>query len=583
MRGGASRWPDTLAGRLAFALVVFVLLATGAVLAVEYLRGRETLLREARDAIEARDRLAADRLERALGDRLRLVAAWPGLGVAQDIAVDDVDKRLAASLAQLAGSFQDRDLALAVDTVGRVVAASNAAWIGREVQADWMTPMAATEGTGARLYLLRQEGEPGVLAASAVFGPRGHRLGWIALVTPWSELLDEVAPDDRTGLSVRTADGLLVVGADVPREREGPPDAAAAAADRVAPSAGATAHDVPANLLIARASMPELGGLQLQTEITEPVSEALRPLRETVVQLFVLALVFLAVAIPAVVLYARSTTRGLRRLTAAASDVREERAPDFQGVTGAAPREVRVLSDALRTMVARLEASRHELARQESLAAMGMMAAGLAHEIRTPLSIVRGSAEMLGRNVEDGSREAELVSFILDETGRLSRLVNDLLTFARPREPKPAPLDMADVALQTVDAMRREYETRDVTLEADLEPAPIRGDADQLYQVVLNLLANARKASDAGTTVRVTTAVSDGDAVLEVRDHGRGIPAATLEEVWTPFFTTGGGGTGLGLPIVQRIVESHGGVVSLASEEGAGTVATVRIPSRSDA
>lgn len=538
--------------------MVFVVLATGAVLGVAYWRGRDTLLREARDAIAARDRLAADRLERALGDRLRLVEAWPGLGAAQDIAVDDVDKRLASSLAELAGSFQDRDLALAVDPAGRVVAASAPSWIGRSVAGrGWLPLLDQVPDRDARLHLLdaAQGEESGVLAASAVRGPRGDRLGWIALVTPWSQLLDEVAPDDRRGLSLWTVDGRPVLG-----------DTAMAG-----------------DVLTARLTMPALGGLPLEVAIEEPVAEALRPLRTTGLQLSILALVFLAVAIPAVVVFARSTTRGLRRLTAAAGDVREDRVPDFQGVAGSAPREVRVLSDALGTMVARLEASRHELARQESLAAMGMMAAGLAHEIRTPLSIVRGSAEMLGRNVDGGTREQELLSFIMDETGRLTRLVNDLLTFARPRDPELEPVDLAAVTKEVVRAMRREYETDRIGLEAELPAAPIRGDTDQLHQLVLNLLANARNASASGTTVRVSTAVEDGDVVLRVADQGKGIPADELEEIWTPFFTTGGGGTGLGLPIVRRIVESHGGTIGLESEPGVGTVATVQFPFRSDA
>jgi two-component system sensor histidine kinase HydH len=542
---------------LAAALVLFVLLATIGVLGVEYVRGRDTLLREAQNQLQARDRLAADRLERALGDRLRLVEAWPGLGAAQDIAVDDVDKRLAASLSQLAGSFQGSDLALAVDPHGRVVASSDAGWIGRTTNGNgWLPLLRQGIGPAARLHVLRQGTDPGVLAASPVFGPRGDRLGWIVLITPWSELLNEVAPDDRRGLSVRTADGQLVIG---------------------------NAPDPGTRVLTARETMRELGGIRLQTEATEPISRALEPLRTSSVQLFVLALVFLAVALPAVMLYARSTTRELRRLTEAARDVRHEQGSDFHQVSDAAPREVRVLSGALETMLSRLEASRHELARQESLAAMGMMAAALAHEIRTPLSIVRGSAEMLGRKAAAGSREEELTTFILGETGRLSRLVNDLLSFARPRDPEREPVDLADVVDDVVSAIGGEYETNGVMLETELTPAPVRGDADQLHQVVLNLLANAGKASPVDSRVRVRCGVTDGSVVLEIRDQGSGIPPEQLAEVWTPFFTTGGGGTGLGLPIVRRIVEAHGGAVTLESEPDEGTTATVRLPIRSDA
>ncbi|MEJ2078730.1 MAG: glycoside hydrolase family 3 N-terminal domain-containing protein [Acidobacteriota bacterium] len=336
-------------------------------------------------------------------------------------------------------------------------------------------------------------------------------------------------------------------------------------------------------MLTARETMRALGGLHLQTVTAEPVSQALRPLRTASVQLFVLTLVFLAVALPAVVLYARSTTRELRRLTEAARAVRRDDASDFHRVSDTAPREVRVLSGALETMLDRLETSRHELARQESLAAMGMMAAGLAHEIRTPLSIVRGSAEMLGRNAAAGSREEELTTFILGETGRLSRLVNDLLSFARPREPERAPVDLADIVARVVAAIGGEYDANQMDLDTDLAATPVEGDADQLYQVVLNLLANARKASSVGSRVRVRCAVEADTAVLEIRDQGKGIAPEQLADIWTPFFTTGGGGTGLGLPIVRRIVEAHGGTVTIESQPDAGTTATVRLPARSDA
>ncbi len=534
-----------------------MLLATGAVLAIEYVRGRDALLREAAQRLEARDRLVGDRLERALGDRLRLVEVWPGLGAAQDIAVDDVDKRLAASLAQLAGSFRGRDLALAVEPGGRVVASSDPAWIGRSTLGEgWLPLLRRTSGADARLYLRGGPGEGGVLAASPVFGPRGERLGWLALLTPWSELLAEAAPDDRAGLAIRAADGRIVAGQDPPADP---------------------------HALTARRPMRDLGGLRLQAEMMVPESQALSPLRDTGRQLLTLALVFLAVTLPASLLFARSTTRELRRLTDTARDVRLDIRPDFDRVSSAAPREVRVLSDALETMVARLDASRRELSRQESLAAMGMMAAALAHEIRTPLSIVRGSAEMLARAAPGGSREEELTTFILGEVSRLGRLVNDLLAFARPRPPRRIPLDLADVVRQVTTAMAGEYEAAGVPLEAALEAAPLEGDADQLYQVTLNLLANARKASAPGQPVEVGTRAESSYAVLEVRDHGRGIPAEELAEVWTPFFTTGGGGTGLGLPIVRRIVEAHGGEVALESEPGAGTTATVRIPSGRDA
>lgn len=552
----ARRWPDTLAGRLAAAIAIFVLFATAGVLGAGYVRGRETLLREAQQRLQARNRIVADRLERALRDRLRLVEVWPGLGAAQDLAVEDVDKRLAASLKELASSFAGTDLALGVAPDGRVIAASDPSWIGRDAAKNGWLDLLRRTAPPARLHVLPGGQAPGVLAVSPVFGPSGATLGWIAVVTPWSELIEEAAPDDPASLAVLTQSGREIAGAGDP----GSPTS-----------------------LRARQELDDVGGLRLQAAVTAPMSAALRPLRDTSRQLFTLAVVFIAIALPGAVWLARSTTRELRRLTVAAREAPLEGGAAIAPASSTAPREVRVLSDALRTMVGRLEESRHELARQESLAAMGMMAAALAHEIRTPLSVVSASAEMLARHAEPGTRDQELTSFILGEVERLGRLANDLLAFARPRTPREDPVDLAEIAAAVASGVASRFEEAEVPLRTELGPARVLGDADQLHQVCLNLLVNAQRASAAGRTVRLETGEDAGVAVLRVLDEGRGIAAEELERVWTPFFTTGGGGTGLGLPIVRRIVQAHGGEVTLRSEPGVGTVATVSLPLRSSA
>ena len=309
-----------------------------------------------------------------------------------------------------------------------------------------------------------------------------------------------------------------------------------------------------------------------------PARQALLPLRRTTRSLLLFAAVVLAVTLPAAVLLARSTTAELRRLTARARDVERTGRADFGAPGPGAPLEVRVLAGALQSMVQRLDASRRELARQESLAAMGMMAAGLAHEVRTPLSVIRGSAEMLARRAVPASREAELSAFVMEETDRLSRLVDDLLAFARPRDPAPLPADLAAVARRVAGAPG--IGGGAVPLETRLDPAPVTGDPEQLYQVALNLVSNAVHASAPGSPVRVATFVDGAHGVLEVADRGRGMEPEEAAQAWTPFFSRRGGGTGLGLPIVRRIVEAHGGTVDLHSAPGRGTRAVVRLPLR---
>jgi signal transduction histidine kinase len=525
-------------------LVAFVVVATLGVGGVEYIRGRRALVQRVTAELAASDRLVADRLERGLEQRRRLVVAWAELEAAQDLAVDDVDKRLASSLVGLADSFGAGEVAVGLGATDTVLAASNVEWIATAAEdRPWAAGGASDTGVSVRLT---QDPELGtVVAATAAVWSRadGRRLGRIVLLTPWDALLRQAAGEHMGALEVEPG---RTPGGDGDRLRSPP-------------------LPVP------------LGNDTVRLALSAPLAEALRPLDATRRQFALLALVVLAVTVPAGLFIARSNTAALRRLTetarrmdAAAVDAADFRAPD------SAPGEVRVLAGALASMVRRLEAARIELAHQESLAAMGTMAAVLAHEIRTPLSVLRGSADMLRKRVADDERTGELVSFVDEEIQRLERLVNDLLAFARPRPPDMGATDLAAAAARAAKALGARAAEEGTVVEASLEPAPVRGDEEQLYQVTLNLLTNALEAAPGGTIELRTSA--DDVARLEVSDDGAGIPADRLEEVWTPFVTTRRGGTGLGLPLVRRIARAHGGDAAIESVPGAGTRVRVTLP-----
>ncbi len=569
--GGAAgvrpHWWSTLSGRLLVALVGFVFVATAAVLGVELARGRRQLLGEAHAALTGRARLVADRLARGIRERQRLVAVWPQLESAQDLAVDDVDKRLAASLAQLAANFADGTLALGFDTAGNVIAASQTRWLGRRVDPEWRAS-AAVE-TQLVDYDRRVGGvmrRDRLLIAAAPVRDRasGRPLGTIALVALWPTLVRNATSGIEDMVDVEAG----------PAELRSPP-----------------AHD--RNELWGAPVPVVVQGLDAQVTDGLPLATALAPLQETERRLLLLALVVLAITAPAAAVVAGTTTRALNRLTAAALAVRQggldapgpgtaagsERAPvvAFEDVPAGAPAEVRVLADALLEMVRRLEVSRHELARQESLAALGSMAAVLAHEIRTPLAVLRTSADMLARRVAGDAKGEELVSLLQEETERLSRLASDLLVFARPRAPELAPADLADVAHRAAGILGDRFREAGVALEATPSPAPVRADAEQLTQAALNVLGNALEVSARGDRVQVETGVAEGEAYLRVSDQGPGIEAANLERIWLPFFTTRRGGTGLGLSIVRQILEAHGGRAEIETSPE-GTRVTLIVP-----
>jgi signal transduction histidine kinase len=219
------------------------------------------------------------------------------------------------------------------------------------------------------------------------------------------------------------------------------------------------------------------------------------------------------------------------------------------------------------------------LRERERLAAIGAMAAGLAHEIRNPLGAIKGAAEYL--DPQDGPADPELLGVIIEEVNRLNTVVSQFLDYARPFRACFTRVDLNDVLRKTsrLIAAQRSEPALELDLEAELPS--IEADGEQLKQVILNLVLNALDASkDAEAPVRVETRHLRGRRMVElkVRDSGEGIPRENLEQIFIPFFTTKQQGTGLGLAVCHRIVMSHGGTIHPESEVGQGTDFVIRLP-----
>ncbi|HVV49542.1 MAG TPA: ATP-binding protein, partial [Polyangia bacterium] len=246
---------------------------------------------------------------------------------------------------------------------------------------------------------------------------------------------------------------------------------------------------------------------------------------------------------------------------------------------------------------------------RDRLAALGQMAAGLAHEIRNPLGSIKGAAQFLqpakiegkSEGKSEGKPEAhregqgEFLGIIVEEVNRLNKIVSQFLDYARPYRGEQRPLEVAEVLKKTLSLLPKEPQEAGaevVTSFADKMP-PVRADAEQLLQVFLNLSLNALQAIPAGTpgkvvistALRRATRRGAAAAFLEVRfrDTGVGIPAGDLKNLFIPFFTTKEKGTGLGLPISQRIIENHGGTIEVRSQPGEGATFTVLLPIEADA
>ncbi len=227
------------------------------------------------------------------------------------------------------------------------------------------------------------------------------------------------------------------------------------------------------------------------------------------------------------------------------------------------------------------------MARQQRLAALGQLAAGVAHEINNPLTGVLTFAYLLRDKENVDKQDREDLDVIINETTRAGEIVARLLDFARERPSAKEPLSINDVIRQTVRLIRNQKKVEQITIEEHLkEDLPkVKGDKNQLEQVLLNLSLNACEAMPDGGTLTIRTSAQDGNVLVKVTDTGHGIKKEHLDRVFEPFFSTKpvGKGTGLGLSVSYGIVQQHGGSLEVDSVEGEGTTFTIVLPSGREA
>jgi signal transduction histidine kinase len=238
------------------------------------------------------------------------------------------------------------------------------------------------------------------------------------------------------------------------------------------------------------------------------------------------------------------------------------------------------LFQALKTSHEELITAQTELVRKTRMAAMGQLAAVVAHEARNPLGAVSNCVQLLRGNPHITGEDAELLAIVQTETQRLNDIVSDFLAFGRPRPPQFQAVHLHDVIAATLAALRRDDrcpESVAFATKFDPDVPVIRGDPDQLRQVFWNLFLNAVEVMPRGGELRVETRHSPPRVDVVVHDSGPGIAASVLPRIFEPFFTTRAAGTGLGLAIVQRIVEEHGGEIAVNSEQGVGTWFTLSL------
>lgn len=281
-------------------------------------------------------------------------------------------------------------------------------------------------------------------------------------------------------------------------------------------------------------------------------------------------------ALVAGILIAYAITRPIRRFNRAFEEISEGRSPHWLGsdVSG----EFAKLSDNFDRMISSLK-GRQAIRQTERLAALGALAAGVAHEIRNPLGSVRGLAQLLSEDVEEPERK-KYAAAIVTQTDRLNHALETLLHLARPSEPRMSREDINGILRRSVELIDFEREHKGIALKEEYRsglPSPmVEGEA--MLQAFFNILLNAVQAAPRGAVISVgTESAAPARIRIRIRNTGPAIPTEDLDRIFDPFFTTKEGGTGLGLAITHQVVTAHEGNLEVTSD-GDGTAFTIDLP-----
>ena len=315
------------------------------------------------------------------------------------------------------------------------------------------------------------------------------------------------------------------------------------------------------------ARMPLLGW---SIEVRIPERVLYRDVRQVRGRTMFITFFVVLVAVAAVLAYSRRATKPLEDIIAGTQEFAagntDHRIPLPRG------EETRRVAEAFNTMAKELTARQNELAQAAKLASLGLLSAGFAHEVRNPLAGIKTSAQVLERRGKN-PQERNLARGISKEVDRLNQIVEDLLHFSRPKEPRRVQCDLAEIVESGLGLLEARFRQRRVQVENLTDPVMIAADPDQMIQVVMNLLLNAQQAvaPEKGVVILRSGLDFKRRPFLRVSDNGRGMGSEMIARIFDPFFSASKGGTGLGLSIVQTLLRQNGAGMEVTSQLGRGS------------
>jgi signal transduction histidine kinase len=581
---------------LLFALVLVTV--PGGVLALIAFSGvRAAFEREVGIQLQQTAQRGADAVAAELGRAQSDARSWARQDVMRDLLVGDLDKRVSKFLQAVTGNKTAYLAALCLDKDGSVIAASSGDWIGRDLR-KWPAVSTLRAGKDALVGplgsrdLRREVLQIGVPVPNP--DPPDGQIGSLILLYDWHTLdgtLDSIraklaALGKRVAAIVVDRDGAVNGGVSF--------DGKSA---RHSTLAATTWNDLPpggfAALTVRAPTDPRAAVLAGVAPVPSPApgwsvifvehaDSALAPVRAVRARWLAVSAGVLVAALAVAALLARQFMRPLDEVTRATSRIAAHPDLELPLLPVRSRNEVGQLTESFNTLTTELKRSQEEALSAAKFAFAGELAAMVAHEVRTPLSVMRSSAQMLSAQTPARAADnAELVETIVAEVDRVERVVTALIQLSRPLEQRLEPTALRDVLSRAADFTAAHAERQHVRITCDFASGRRAAmcDPEQMYQVVLNLLVNAVQALPRGGRIWLRTLDEAAGMVgFEVVDDGPGIPREIRDRIFRPFVTGREDGTGLGLAFVERVVKAHRGSVSLRSEPGRGTVFEVQLP-----
>lgn len=491
-------------------------------------------------------------VERMMFERLQNVHSWSQLGLMQEVTIGDVDKRLSIFLSESQKAYHQEYRALHVlDLQRRVVASSHAGQIGQTLlaQPNWFT----VDIGQRRLQLSTIQDDVLMITQAIEDSYTQQPVGFLVAEFNWrivKKLLNDAVNQQAAAVLFDQSQQVL-----------------ASSSNRS--NVGYALH--VSSALKGNVNLP---GWTVQIERAHSVAVA--PVHR-------LAYIFLAL-LAATLLFAlflvrpigRAITQPVERLTQFVRSFGQasQTLPPKEG-----PPELQELTQAFEKMIQDLEKSQDNLTRAAKLAVVGEMAAAMSHEVRTPLGILRSSADLLLREPTLTADGREVLGFIISETERLNKLVSTLIDAAKPRTPNFNPIDLTQLIHHVVALLQNQAQAKQVHISfTQNEIMTIWADQDQMTQVLMNLLINAIQILPEHGIVEIHLDKQESNMVLSVSDNGPGIRVQNQAQVFEPFFTQRAGGVGLGLAVVRQIVQSHHGEITYRNSALGGAEFTIVLP-----